>query len=163
MLPLFMFTEVLQTSREVQYVQMLGLLGPRDVQPQPRPVSKKQVEYVPCFRSMNDPIDFRLATARPECVLCLHRKMIQKELTAQEQRGLGWIHAGLQEKASRRATPCNVCCPMFCVLPPCTGRDTLGSFLLPELPAWLLKQSEPLGLQVPFVQSSMVTRSHQFV
>lgn len=117
MLPLFMFTEILQTSWEVQYMQMLGLLGPRHVQPQPRPVSKKQVKYMLCFRSMNDPIDFRLATARPKCMSCLHRKMIQKELTAQER--WGWDSCRSAGKGQQKGHP------MQCVLPDALCAPTL--------------------------------------
>lgn len=45
--------------------------------------------------SMNDPIDFTLATdaAGAECALCLWGKMIQKELAAQEGGG-GWNWCG---------------------------------------------------------------------
>lgn len=144
---------------------MLKLSGPRGVQQhQPRLPSEKQLECVPGCKSMNDPIDFTLATdaTGAECTLCLRGKMIQKELAAQESGG-GWNRCrpageGRQAALVARAASASWA-PALCRC--CDPRQRPASSCRPRL----VEQFEPLGLQVPRScgHSNAITCSHQFV
>ena len=145
---------------------MLKLSRPRGVQQhQPRLLSEKQLECVPGFKSMNDPIDFRLATdaTAAECTLFAGKDDPEGAGRTGEQWGLELVSVCRRGKAERL--------PWWQELPALHGLLLCADAAIPSsvLPRAagprLVEQFEPLGLQVPCScgQSNAITCSHQFV